>query len=60
MLIASGSEREACNADVLLLDPAELAADRPDWDAALAAALDALGITPNQGGPAWLVFPSYA
>lgn len=29
------------------------------WDARLAAALKALGLTPTQAGPKWLVFPFY-
>lgn len=36
--------------------------DRPaveGWDAKLAAALAALGITPTQDRPRWLVYPSY-
>ncbi len=59
LLVAKGSDRNVSWAEAMTLDPAELAADRPEWDARLAAALTALGITPTQDGSAWLVFPSY-
>ena len=61
VLIVTGSERDACNADVLTLDPFVLERTPVDegWDGKLETALKALGITPTQDGPAWLVFPSY-
>lgn len=59
ILIASGSEQSVDWAETILLNPAELAMARTDWDAKLAAALATLGITPTQDGPGWIVFPSY-
>jgi hypothetical protein len=59
VLIASGSEREACNADTLALDVRELLEGPDLWDNKLAAALQVFGFTPIQDGPKWLVFPSY-
>ena len=44
-----------------MLDPAELTI-RPvaeGWDAKVVTALTALGITPTQDCPKWLVYPSY-
>lgn len=46
-------------AETMALDLVELAAPHAEWDANLAAALAALGITPDQDGPKWLVFPTY-
>ena len=59
ILYAKGSEQSVDWAEALALDPAEIAASRPDWDAKLTAALAVLGITPTQDGPRWLVFPFY-
>lgn len=59
ILHAVGSKRTASWAETITLDPAEIALPRPDWDAKLTAALTALGITPTQTGPRWLVFPFY-
>jgi hypothetical protein len=59
LLVAKGSQRSVEWADSMTLDPAEIATARPDWDVKLAAALTALGITPTQDGPKWLVFPFY-
>jgi hypothetical protein len=59
VLIAVGSDREACNADTMALDVRELLEGPDLWDGKLAAALTALGVTPTQDWPKWLVFPSY-
>jgi hypothetical protein len=59
VLIAEGSRRAVAWAEVMTLDPNEILIARPDWDAKLAAALDALGIHPTQPGPRWLVYPTY-
>ncbi len=59
ILYAKGSKKSADWAETIPLDPTEIAAPRPEWDAKLAAALTALGITPTQDRPCWLVFPFY-
>jgi hypothetical protein len=59
VLLVDGTHKSVEWTDAMTLDPAELGASRPEWDAQLAAALKALGITPTQDGPKWLVFPSY-
>lgn len=59
VLHATGSERAVAWSETMVLDPAELAQARPEWDVKLAAALTALGITPTQVVPRWLIFPSY-
>ncbi len=59
LLIAAGSEREAVNAQAMVLDlhdmehPPDGAFDR------LTTAVEALGITPTQEWPRWLVYPSH-
>lgn len=61
VLIATGSERSVEWSEVMVVEAQELDT-RPaqeDWNAKLADALTALGITPTQDGPQWLVFPSY-
>lgn len=61
VLVARGSERSVEWSEVMVVDLDELA-NRPGyegWDTKLADALTALGITPTQDGPKWLVFPSY-
>lgn len=58
-LIAAGSEREACNADVLVLDLLDMEHPPSEWFDRLTAAVETLGITPTQDWPKWLVFPSY-
>lgn len=61
VLVAKGSERSVEWSEVMEVDAGELLMpgrlDR--WDGKLAEALKALGITPAQDGPKWLVFPSY-
>lgn len=59
ILCATGSKQSVDWAETLTLDPAELSLPRPEWDVKLSAALTALGITPTQDGPRWLVFPFY-
>ncbi|MFC3988751.1 hypothetical protein [Actinoplanes siamensis] len=61
VLIAKGSEQSVEWSQVMALDSAEMQR-RPaaeGWDAKLRDALTALGITPTQDGPKWLVYPSY-
>jgi hypothetical protein len=58
ILFARGSKRSVEWSDTMALDLDVLAATF-DWDTKLASALTALGITPSQDGPKWLVFPSY-
>jgi hypothetical protein len=58
ILFATGSKRSVEWSDTMALDLDTLA-ETHDWDAKLSAALTALGITPTQDGPKWLVFPSY-
>lgn len=58
ILYARGSKRSVEWSDTMALDLDVLAATY-DWDTKLAAALTALGITPTQDRPKWLVFPSY-
>jgi hypothetical protein len=61
VLLGAGSLRSVEWTDVLELD-LDAMHGRPfpmDWDRMLAEALAALGITPLQDGPKWLVFPSY-
>ncbi|MBT2449459.1 hypothetical protein J7F03_20680 [Streptomyces sp. ISL-43] len=41
--------------DAKILDPTELAAIPPEWDERLAAAVAALGITPDQERPGWVL-----
>lgn len=61
VLAITASNRSVEWSDVMVLDlngmsdPANLA----DWDAKLAAAVAALGLTPKQDRPRWLVFPFY-
>lgn len=60
-LVATGSERSVEWSEVMTVDLDELT-NRPayeGWDTKLADALTALGITPTQDGPKWLVYPSY-
>ncbi|WP_433730770.1 hypothetical protein ACQP2Y_20970 [Actinoplanes sp. CA-051413] len=59
VLYATGSKQSVDWAQTMTLDPNELMAPRPGWDAKLTAALASLGITPTQAGPRWLVFPFY-
>jgi hypothetical protein len=61
VLIAAGSERSVTWSEVIALDVDELKfEDRlPGWSKRLADALAALGITPTQTAPKWLVYPSY-
>lgn len=61
VLVAKNSERSVEWSEVMAVDLDELT-NRPayeGWDMRLADALTALGITPTQDGPRWLVFPSY-
>lgn len=61
MLVAADSKRTVDWTDALTLDLYEMDG-RPSvagWNTALAEAIEALGITPTQDGPRWLVFPSY-
>jgi hypothetical protein len=61
VLVAKDSERNVEWSDVMTVDLDELT-NRPSyegWDTKLSDALAALGITPTQGGPKWLVYPSY-
>jgi hypothetical protein len=61
LLIAKESERSVEWAESMAVDLSELT-NRPSyegWDTKLADALAALGITPAQAGPKWLVYPSY-
>jgi hypothetical protein len=61
ILVAQGSERSVEWSETMPVDLDELT-NRPSyegWDTKLADALTALGITPTQDGPKWLVFPSY-
>lgn len=46
-------------AEVMDLAALESHPDRPQWDAALTAAIQALGITPMQEKPGWLLCASY-
>lgn len=61
MLIAKGSQRSVEWSKAMSLDPGEMIRqpNRELWDTKLAAALTALGITPTQDGPKWLVYPTY-
>lgn len=61
ILVATGSEKSVDWAETMTLDPFVLERTPIDegWDGKLEAALAALGITPTQGGPCWLVYPSY-
>ncbi len=61
MLVAAGSERSVEWSEAMTLDLGAMATEpaAKGWDAKLTAALSALGLTPTQDGPRWLVFPSY-
>jgi hypothetical protein len=61
MLIAKDSERSVEWDLAMTLDLIDMVAqpNRGLWDTKLAAALTALGLTPTQDGPKWLVYPSY-
>jgi hypothetical protein len=59
VLIARGSEQSVQWADVMVLDFAKLEHPPIEWFDRLTAAIEALGITPTQDWPRWLVFPSY-
>ena len=61
VLTATGSKRSVAWSEAMELEPAEMIAqpNRGLWNTKLADALSALGITPTQDGPKWLVFPSY-
>ena len=61
VLAASGSRRSVAWSEAMELEPAEMIpqSNRGLWNTKLADALAALGITPTQDGPKWLVFPSY-
>ena len=61
ILVAPDSHRSVEWSDTMELDLLDLERRRSheDWDAALTTAIRALGITPTQDGPKWLVFPSY-
>ncbi|GGN38984.1 hypothetical protein FHR83_006817 [Actinoplanes campanulatus] len=61
VLIVDDSQRSVDWDEVMTLDLNEMDG-RPsvaDWNTDLAEALTALGVTPFQEGPCWLVFPSY-
>lgn len=61
LLIAKWSERSVEWSEAMVADLDEMT-NRPSyegWDTKLADALAALGITPTQAGPKWLVYPSY-
>ena len=61
VLIAKDSDRNVEWSEAMTVDLDELT-NRPGyegWDTKLADALAALGITPTQDGPKWLVYPSY-
>ena len=61
ILVAKDSERSVEWSETMPVDLDELT-NRPayeGWDKKLTEALTALGITPTQDGPKWLVFPSY-
>jgi hypothetical protein len=58
LLIATGSEQQVCNADVLVLDLRDLEHPPNEWFERLTAAVETVGITPTQDWPRWLVFPS--
>jgi hypothetical protein len=61
MLIVKGSERSVEWDEAMAIDVDQLT-NRPareNWDFKLADALTALGITPTQDGPKWLVYPTY-
>jgi hypothetical protein len=59
LLVAGEGPSAYCGAKTV--DPAALVqmAAEGGWDAKLAAAVSALGITPTQDGPRWLIFPYY-
>lgn len=61
ILIVKGSASSVKWSDAMVLDVAEMAArpTRDGWDSKLQAVIAALGVTPIQDGPKWLVFPSY-
>lgn len=61
ILIAAGSKRSVEWAETMTLDPGQMLVEpgTKGWDGKLAAALTALGLTPTQNGPRWLVFPFY-
>ncbi len=61
LLVVAGSHRSVEWSETMALDPFLLQREPIDegWDGKLEAALTALGITPTQGGPCWLVYPSY-
>ena len=58
LLVAAGSEQQAHNADVLVLNLHNLEHPPNEWFDRLTAAVEALDITPVQDWPKWLVFPS--
>jgi hypothetical protein len=58
LLIARGSRRSGYW-EPFALDVGEISQPRPDWDAKLAAAFPALGLVLPEGGPHWLLYPSY-
>jgi hypothetical protein len=61
VLVAKWSKRNVEWSEAMAVDLDELT-NRPayeGWDGRLADALTALGITPTQAGPKWLVYPSY-
>lgn len=60
-LIAVGSERSVEWDETMALDLAAMASlpFSDNWNMRLDYAVGALGITPTQDGPKWLVYPSY-
>ena len=59
VLAVANTDRFVSWAETLELDSAEISRLRPEWDTKLTIVLAALGITPTQDSPKWLVFPSY-
>lgn len=61
MLVVTASIRTVDWAGSMEIEPNELINTpcHKNWDTKLAAAVTALGITPDTSSPKWLVFPSY-
>ncbi|GAA2623751.1 hypothetical protein GCM10010399_63770 [Dactylosporangium fulvum] len=59
MLVATGSHKRVEWADAMVLDLFGMEQAPHEWFERCTAAVEALGITPIQDGPRWLVFPSY-
>jgi hypothetical protein len=59
VLVADDSKRSVAWSEAMVLNLTQMEHPPGEWFDRLTAAVDALGITPTQDWPRWLVFPSY-